>query len=144
MKSLQIDNNGKTEYELRSENLRDGEILPNSRSMAGQAPFLINSYINYTDRVSSMNFNLSYNIQGKTLLIVGSGLTPDVYVKPFNSLNFNSFKSFGKSDNLKLTLTIKNILNSKTSSIFVNYEDAAVSQTQLPGVNFNIKFGLEF
>ena len=144
MKSLQIDNNGKTEYELRSENLRDGEILPNSRSMAGQAPFLINSYINYTDRVSSMNFNLSYNIQGKTLLIVGSGLTPDVYVKPFNSLNFNSYKSFGKSDNLKLTLTIKNILNSKTSSIFVNYEDAAVSQTQLPGVNFNIKFGLEF
>lgn len=144
MKSLQIDNNGKTEYELRSENLRDGEILPNSRSMAGQAPFLINSYINYTDRVSSMNFNLSYNIQGKTLLIVGSGLTPDVYVKPFNSLNFNSYKSFGKSDNLKLTLTIKNILNSKTSSIFVNYEDAAISQTQLPGVNFNIKFGLEF
>ena len=43
----------------------------------------------------NLETGLFYNVQGKTLEIVGTGVVPDVYTLPFHSLNFNFSKNFG-------------------------------------------------
>ena len=71
---------------LRELGLRDGETLSGSRNLQGQSPYLINAGINLKTEKSNINSNISYNVQGKTLEVVGDGFYPDVYTKPFNSL----------------------------------------------------------
>ena len=40
--------------------------------------------------------NLTYNVQGKKLAVIGVGAIPDVYEQPFHSLNMKVSKTFGK------------------------------------------------
>ena len=49
------------------------------RTLQGQAPYLINSGISYTNPDKGIQTGIFYNVQGKTLEIVGDGFRPDVY-----------------------------------------------------------------
>ena len=95
----------------REDNLRSGEVLDDTRPLQGQSPYLVNFGIDYTND-NGWNAGLFYNVQGKTLQIVGSGDIPDVYTLPFNNLLFNASKTFGKNKNATISLKFENLLNS--------------------------------
>ena len=68
---------------------------------------------------NGLNAGLFFNIQGKTLEVVGTGFAPDVYTQPFESLNLNLSKSLGENQNKIMTVKIENILDSKKQSVYV-------------------------
>lgn len=100
-----------TEKEIRETNAREGEVIGNYRPMNGQSPFIVNAFLTYKDTLG-WTINLSYNVQGKKLAVIGIGSLPDVYEQPFHSLNLKASKTFGKDANWKASLTAKNLLMS--------------------------------
>lgn len=145
LKSVLVDEDGLTEYELRQESLRDGESLEDTRSMSGQSPYLINGFLNYKNRDNSINANLSYNVQGRTLAIVGSGLRPDIYTEPFHSLNLKVSKSFGEVNTSKVSFGINNILSSEREFLYDSYgASEAIFSVYQPGRTFSLKYTYNF
>ncbi len=107
------------ELALRTLGLREGETLGDSRSLQGQSPYLVNAGVDYNNVEKGFRGGLYFNVQGKTLEVVGDGFYPDVYTMPFNSLNLNLSKQF--KNNTSLTLRIRNILNDERESLFEGY-----------------------
>lgn len=136
---------GETEYDIRVQNLRDGESSYDTRPMAGQAPFLINGYFNYKSNDQSINANLSYNVQGETLYVVGSGVFPDAYTKPFHSLSLNASKSFGSDFQSKVTFGVDNILAAKRQNVYKSYgAKNEIFSLYEPGRTFSLKYTYTF
>lgn len=145
LKNVYVDNNGKTEYELRSENLRTGEAIYQYRPMAGQSPYAINANISYEDPVNNFTVSLAFNVQGEQLTIIGSGQLPDVYTIPFNSLNLNAFKSFGKDLNSRISLRITNILNDDRTLVYKSYKATdQIFTSYKPGVGVSLRYSYNF
>jgi TonB-dependent receptor len=145
MKEVIVNTDGKTEYELRQENLRDGETMESTRDMSGQAPYVVNGYLNISNNNKSINANISYNVQGETLNIVGSGRFPDIYTKSFHSLNLNVYKDLGADMKSRVTLGVNNILGAERENVYKSYEakDEVYSIFQ-PGRTFTAKYSYTF
>jgi len=121
-KNVIVNTNNKTEYDLRTENARDGETINQFRTMQGQSPFIVNASLNlYND---DFDFNLSYNVQGKKLAIVGSGIVPDVFEDPFHGLNIKTSYKFGDDSKYKLSFSAKNLLNDNFKQYYSSYNSA--------------------
>jgi TonB-dependent receptor len=145
LNSVIVNENGMTEYELRKNSLREGEELKTTRDMAGQAPYLINGYVNIHNASKSINANVSYNVQGETLNIVGSGNFPDVYTKPFHRLNLNVQKSLGTKLKSRITFGINNILGSVEENYFKSYRShKSIYSIFKPGRTFTAKYSYTF
>lgn len=86
-----------TEKEVREANAREGEVIGDYRTMYGQSPYIINGFADFSNDSLALSVNLSYNVQGKKLAVIGVGLIPDVYEQPFHSLNLKVSKGFGKT-----------------------------------------------
>jgi len=134
-----------TEYQSRILNARTGQEVDKYRDMAGQAPFIINFGISYNGGVkgfwNGFEAGLYYNVQGQTLQYVGMVDRPDIYSRPFNSLNFNSNKSLGKDKRMQIGLKIENLLNAGKESIFKSYEANDQYFIRLhQGVTFQVRF----
>jgi TonB-dependent receptor len=112
---------GTSELNLRTNGLRVGESLGTYRRLQGQSPYLINSSIDYKDE-NGLITGLFFNMQGKTLEVVGTGFAPDVYTHPFESLNFNLSKKIGKNKNKTFTVKIENLLDSKKESYYESFK----------------------
>lgn len=111
------------EYEARVAEARDGQTISKTREFQGQAPYLINTYVGYSNRESALDVNVSYNVQGKNIAIVGLGRIPDVYNKPFHALSAKVSKGFGgELKRHKVSLSTNNILNQKRQQIYSSYE----------------------
>ena len=72
-----------SEKARRESSKRTGETVGDFRTLQGQAPYLINSGISYSNPETGIQTGLFYNVQGKTLEIVGDGFRPDVFRIPF-------------------------------------------------------------
>ncbi len=138
-----------TEYESRLANARTGQSISEYRPMAGQAPYLINCGLSYNGGENGFwngfEAGLFYNVQGLTLQYVGMVDRPDIYTKPFNSLNFNANKSFGEKKRVQVGLKIDNILDAKTESVYRSFEAADQYFLKLnPGITFtaSVKYSL--
>ncbi|MBJ7880894.1 TonB-dependent receptor [Gelidibacter salicanalis] len=133
------------EFDSRQAFARDGETIDDTRHLQGQSPFLVNAGLNYNNQTIGFETGLFYNVQGKTLEVVGFGKNPDVFVQPFNSLNFNLSKTFGKDKNSSISLKVDNILDSKKESSYESFsaEKARFSFRQ-PGTAFSIGYSLNF
>ncbi|MDC1012392.1 TonB-dependent receptor [Flavobacteriaceae bacterium] len=107
------------ELKLRTLGLRDGETLGTSRPLQGQSPYLINAGLDYNNTDKGIRGGFYYNVQGKTLEVVGDGFYPDVFTIPFHSLNFNFTKQF--KNNTSLTLRVRNLLDDERESLFEGY-----------------------
>ncbi|HPE56684.1 MAG TPA: TonB-dependent receptor [Bacteroidales bacterium] len=134
-----------TEYSSRVENARTGQTIDKYRDMAGQAPYLVNVGFAYDGGqkgfVQGLEAGIYYNVQGETLHYVGIVDRPDIYSKPFNSLNLNANKRFGNDNRMQLGLKIENLLNSSKESIFKSYEAADQYFERLnPGIKFSLRF----
>ena len=90
--------------------------FPDTRVMFGQAPYIVNGYIEYKNDSIGMDINLSYNITGEKLHLVNAVGIPDVYKQPRSQMDFNISKTLGKR--LSVKFAIKNILNSNYLSTY--------------------------
>ncbi len=81
-----------------------------TREMYGQAPYSLNVLLSYKND-SQTSANLSYNVVGKRISVVTQGATPNYYLMPFNSLNFNITQALGETVQLKLSAN--NLLDAK-------------------------------
>jgi len=132
------------EREDRMDNLRDGETLDDSRPLQGQSPYLVNVGIDYSDD-QGWKAGFFYNVQGKTLQIVGSGDIPDVYTLPFNNLLFNASKSFGESKNSTISLKFENLLNSNVESVYESYNtENEIYSKWSPGQKISVSYSFKF
>lgn len=110
------------EYQSRVLEARDGQTIEKTRDFQGQAPFLINSFLGYTNREKAIDATLSYNVQGKSLAIVGIGRIPDVYDKAFHDLTIKLSKGFGgELKRHKISFNVRNMLNQKRQRIYSSF-----------------------
>ncbi len=131
-----------TEKENREIWARSGERIGDTRNMVGQAPWMINAFINWHDKGNTWNANVSYNVQGRTLSVIGSGRWPDIYTVPFHSLNFNLYKDLGRS---RIGFRITNILDSDRQEVYESFgaEDKTFSLFS-PGRAFALSYKFNF
>jgi len=121
-----------TELRNRRNNARTNEEIDDTRNMSGQAPWIINAGLGYNDYEKGFDAGLFYNVKGKTLVVVGGGIDPDVFSQPFHSLNFNLNKILGKEEQWAVNFSITNILNDKLEQFyeraFSSAEDSAETE----------------
>lgn len=134
------------EYNSRVANARTGQEVSEYRDMAGQAPYIINAGLSYDGGKKGfgkgLNAGLYYNVQGSSLQIVGIVDRPDVYNKPFHSLNFNATKKIGEDGHWKMGLKVENILNQEKISVFKSFDaDEQLYSKLKPGFMFQLKVG---
>ncbi|WP_431157316.1 TonB-dependent receptor domain-containing protein [Winogradskyella poriferorum] len=133
------------EFDGRVAGARDGETIDRKRDLQGQAPYLINVGLNYNDSEKGFRTGLFYNVQGETLEVVGIREVPDVYTKPFNSLNFTLNKSFGENKRSSIDLKVNNILNSTRLSEYVSYRaQDQVFTLREPGTEISLGYTFKF
>ena len=133
------------EYNRRVNAARDGESIEKSRELQGQSPYLINAGLNYSDSEIGLQTGLFFNVQGETLEVVGTGIVPDVYTVPFNSLNFTFNKKLGEEKKSTVDIKVSNILNSKRKSVYQSYKASDKTFTQFnPGTEFSIGYSYNF
>jgi len=110
------------EFNARKNFEKEGEEVDNIRQMAGQAPYIVNAGFSYDDIEKGRSAGLFYNVKGRTLTIVGSGLAPDIYSEPFHSLNFTFNQTFGKDKKSAINIKVSNILNDVREELYQAYE----------------------
>ncbi len=81
-----------------------------SRSMFGQAPYVINSIFSYKADSLGLSAAISYNVQGPRLIIASAVKEiADVYERPRQLVDFKISKSLGK--HFSVNFTIKDLFN---------------------------------
>ncbi|MDX1326366.1 MAG: TonB-dependent receptor [Arenibacter sp.] len=136
---------GESERNLRELGLREGERLGKTRELQGQSPFLINAGLHYKGVENGIETGLNYNVQGKTLQVVGNGFVPDVYTIPFHLLNFNFSKKFGNNGDQRISLKVENLLDEELISEYESYK--AQNKTfskRNPGRTFSLGYSISF
>jgi len=108
-----------SEYETRVANKRGDEVVSRYRPMFGQSPYSINAFATFINANNGFSVNVSYNVQGARLAVVGVGIIPDVYEQPFHSLNLKATKSLDKNDKWSLSVRGQNLLNSTQNQFYV-------------------------
>lgn len=123
----------------------DGIKAENTRSLQGQSPYMINSGLSFTRTDGKYDFGLYYNVQGKTLERVGVGVSPNVFVMPFNDLSFNSNFKFGEDLNRSISFKVSNILNEIYESQYEFYGQSPKRfKFYTPGVEFSLGYSIKF
>lgn len=131
-----------TEYESRLQ-YADGEEIKQFRSMFGLSPFIVNAGLSYTSDTLGLEANVSYNVQGKRLAVVGVGARPDVYEQAFHSLNVKVSQKFGKLDRWKASLSGQNLIGDKREKLYESGDAAPqVFESFSPGRR--IIFGISY
>ncbi|MCH2231568.1 MAG: carboxypeptidase-like regulatory domain-containing protein [Crocinitomicaceae bacterium] len=120
--NMKVENTIYTEKEVRELNARDGETIGDYRPMSGQSPYIINAFLTFKNDSLGLTLNASYNVQGKKLAVIGVGSIPDVYEKPFHSLNLKVSKAFGEERQWKASISAKNLLLSKRSKVYESFD----------------------
>lgn len=82
-----------------------------NRPLQGQAPYIVNSTISYTDDKKGLQINALFNVVGRNIIFVGFEDYPDIYQMPRNVLDFTVVKRV--SDRFKLKFGVSDILNQK-------------------------------
>ena len=81
-----------------------------TRTMFGQAPYVLNGILSYSSDSIGLSLALSYNLQGARLVIASDKKeVPDIFELPRNLLDFKVAKKVGK--NFSVSLKVRNILN---------------------------------
>lgn len=135
---------GKVEFDLRENYKRSGEEISNTRTLQGQSPYLINSGLSYNNPEKGIETGIFYNVQGKTLQVVGLGDTSDIFTDPFHSLNFNFRKTFGENNNKTVSLKVSNLLGDTNESYFESFKtNNQIFSLREPGTSFSLGYSIK-
>jgi TonB-dependent receptor len=107
-----------------------------TRPMFGQAPYVVNAFLNYDNPVLGLEANVTYNVNGPRLVLVIQGATPDIYEQSFNSLNFNITKTMGK--HFKIRFAARNILNDRKEQTYTFKDQQYDFQSFTLGQTFSL------
>ena len=141
----EMDKTTNGEYESKLLNLRDGETMDDTRDLQGQSPYLVNAGFNYSNDAKGIQTGLFYNVQGKSLEIVGIGAIPDVYTMPFNSLNFTFSKAFGEKQQSSIGFKAENLLNNEVESHYQSYHaNDQIFSKKHTGTAFSLSYAYKF
>ena len=133
------------EFNARLLSARDGETIERERDLQGQSPFLINVGLDYNNSDAGLQTGLFYNVQGKTLEVVGTGIVPDVYTQSFHALNFTMNKSFGEDRRSSVELKVNNILGSERESSYESYKTSdQIYSLRDPGTEISLGYNFKF
>lgn len=115
------------------------------RPMQGQAPYVINAGIFYTDDTKGWQINLLHNVVGKSIAFVGNNFYADVYTMPRNVLDLVISKQI--TDRFAVKGGISDILNQPVLLLQDGNGDKVwdrdvdqVIQSYRPGQVFSIGF----
>ncbi len=87
------------------------------RPMLGQAPWIVNAYLNYFNNDLGLESNIGFNVSGEKLYLITRGTTPYVYEEPYPSLNFNISKTIGKKKRFTVEGSVSNILDAEYKAV---------------------------
>ncbi|MDN5349363.1 MAG: hypothetical protein PWQ54_759 [Bacteroidales bacterium] len=133
------------EFNARKAYEKIGENVERIRVMAGQSPYVINAGLTYSMTEYGMEAGLFYNMKGSTLTIVGGGLFPDIYVEPFNSLNFSINKKLGESGKTMIDLKVSNLLGETFNEVYKSFKaENQPYEVYNPGRSFSLGFSYNF
>ncbi|MFC4722589.1 TonB-dependent receptor domain-containing protein [Geojedonia litorea] len=133
------------EYNSRLLAARTGESIDRERDLQGQSPYLINAGLDYSNDDLGLQTGIFYNVQGKTLEVVGTGIVPDVYTQPFHSLNFTLNKSFGEKEQSAIDFKISNLLGSKKESNYQSFKaQDQIYSLREPGTEISLGYTYKF
>lgn len=133
------------EFRARKRYQKPGQSIDNTREMAGQAPYVINTGFTYDNIDKKFEAGLFYNVQGPTLIFVGGSLFPDVFSEPFHSLNFNLNKRFGEEEKFSINISVDNILNDVREEFYKAFQSTdQYFSRRAPGTSFGIGVGYSF
>lgn len=135
---------GPDELTLRQNTARVGEQVSDTRDLQGQSPFLINAGLDYDNSDIGLQAGLFYNVQGKTLEVVG-GVNPDVFTMPYNSLNFTLNKTLGKEKKSNINIKVGNILGDTKESVYQSFHAKdQIFRLRDPGTPISIGYSIKF
>ncbi|MEQ8534712.1 MAG: TonB-dependent receptor [Imperialibacter sp.] len=144
-KTVTVSEQGQTEYDSEvSYKGGDASSVKLYREMTGQSPYVVNAYLLYQNDEIGFSTNLSYNVQGETITFIGISNIPDVYQKPFNSLNLNVTQQFGGSRQSALSLSAKNLLNAKDQQVYKFGDEEELFSLYMPQRLFSLKYTYTF
>jgi outer membrane receptor for ferrienterochelin and colicin len=84
-----------------------------NRPLQGQAPYVVNSTISYSEESSGLQINALYNVVGKNIIFVGFDAYPDIYIMPRNVLDVTIVKRV--SDKFKVKVGVSDLLNQENT-----------------------------
>ncbi len=144
-KTVVVSEDGESEYdsEVRYKG-GDASSVDQYREMTGQSPYVVNAYLLYQNDRNGFSTNLSYNVQGETITFIGISNIPNVYQKPFNSLNLNVSQQFGTDRRSALSFTAKNILNGKDWQVYKFGNQEEIFSIYQPQRLFSLKYTYTF
>ena len=118
-----------------------------TRQMVGQAPYIVNTSLGYTNSDHGYDLNISYNLQGEKLSIVGIGLNPDIYESPFHSLDAKASVKLGRKKGWKLSINAGNILASEKKFVYdggVKNDGEYIWSLFKPGRSYSLGLSYDF
>lgn len=142
--TVSVSESGQSEYDSEVAYVGSSEGVKQYREMTGQSPFVVNGYLNYDNVQSGWTANLSYNVQGETITFIGTSNVPDVYTKPFHSLNLKVSKGFGEEGNSQISFSAKNLLNQKQQQVYKFGSEEELFSLYKPGRLFQVKYTYTF
>lgn len=134
-------------------------IASDSRPLAGQSPYMVNTSLSYRTPNGKLNATAMYNVIGQRIYLVGDQRFGDVYESPRNLLDFQL--AYNLSEKSELKLNVKDILNSPYRFYFDQdvdgkftgsaYKDGTMQpkkdwilQTYKPGTTFSLTYSYRF
>jgi len=112
-----------------------------TRTMFGQAPYVLNGMLTYTSDSIGLSFTVSYNVQGERLVITSANpFIPDVYELPRQMVDIKLIKKFGK--HFSTSLTVRDILNTTITRTYKDsefiYDEFSYGTNFLIGVSYKL------
>lgn len=131
-----------TNVVLKSRKDVNGEVILTPydtivRKMYGQAPYIINAIISYNFEKLKGGAALSYNLQGKRLVIAATENVPDVYEMPRSIIDIKFTKLLGK--HFTASLAVRDLLNLPVSRKYdLQFDQQLEFDSYRWGTNFNL------
>lgn len=131
-----------SELLFRNNTAKTNETVSDTRPLQGQATYLFNTSLDYNNSELGLDVNLAFNVQGESLQIVASNNEPDVFTRPFNSLNLNVGKKIG---NHSISGKIENILDDDRESLYQSFGNVSeVFSRRSPSRTFSLSYSYKF
>ncbi|MFP4024750.1 MAG: TonB-dependent receptor domain-containing protein [Thiohalospira sp.] len=111
-----------------------------TRPMMGQAPYIVNAFLSYSNEKHKLNANIGFNISGEKLILITKGATPYIYEQSQPDLNFNIDRDFG--ENINIGMSVDNILDSDYNAVhhFESGDESFIRYSMGRTFSFEIKY----
>jgi outer membrane receptor protein involved in Fe transport len=109
-----------------------------TRAMYGQAPYIVNTYLNYSLERFGLDSRLVYNTSGPELSIIVRGGTPNVYEAPRQTMDLVLTKTFGPK--ISMSFKAKNLFNSSFKKYYTYLGEEYIYSDYKLGRTFSFGF----